>query len=81
MATQRQSQLETWALNNSKTLAEAKQNLAGIANYQAPNQSYGQISGIPQFDQMGNMGVQFRGGGTGGLTGLSDEQKRLLGIA
>jgi hypothetical protein len=77
---QKQSQLETWALNNSKSLAQAKQNLAGIANFVAPTQTYQQISGTPSFDSMGNMGVQFRGGGTGGF-GLTEDQKRLLGIA
>ncbi len=77
---QRQAQLESWALNNSKSLAEAKANLAGIAQYSAPTQSFSPISGTPRFDQQGNMGVDFRGGvGTG--FGLTEDQKRLLGIA
>lgn len=77
---QRQAQLESWALNNSKSLAEAKANLAGIAKYSAPTQSFSPISGTPRFDQQGNMGVDFRGGvGTG--FGLTEDQKRLLGIA
>lgn len=76
---QKQAQLESWALNNSKSLAEAKANLAGVAQYSAPTQSYSQISGTPQFDQQGNMGVDFRGGvGTG--FGLTEDQKRLLGL-
>lgn len=75
----RQSQLETWALNNSKSLAEAKANLSGIAQYSAPTQAYSAISGTPRFDQQGNMGVDFRGGvGTG--FGLTDDQKDMLGI-
>jgi len=76
---QRQSQLESWALNNSKSLAEAKANLAGVSQYSAPTQSYSAISGTPRFDQQGNMGVDFRGGvGTG--FGLTEDQKRLLGL-
>lgn len=79
-AAQKQAQLESWALNNSKSLAEAKANLAGIAQYSAPTQSYSAISGTPRFDQQGNMGVDFRGGvGTG--FGLTEDQKRLLGLA
>lgn len=71
---QRQAQLESWALNNSKSLAEAKTNLAGIAQYSAPTQSYSPISGTPRFDQSGNMAVDFRGG-----VGTQDDERRLFG--
>jgi len=70
------SALQTWALNNSTSLKEAQSKLSGYGSFQAPALSYKSISGTPQFDQSGNMAVQYGGG----FQQLTDEEKRRLGM-
>lgn len=44
-AIEKQAALQQWALNNSNTLAQAKANLQGVANFSAPELNRGQIQG------------------------------------
>lgn len=74
----RQSQLETWAMNNSTNLTQLKQNMASIGAYTAPTQTYSTINGTPQVDSQGNISTQFKGG-VGNYT--TDELKKLFGLA
>lgn len=74
----RQSQLETWAMNNSTTLADLKKNMASVGSYTAPTQTYSAINGTPTVDSAGNISTQFRGG-VGNYT--TDELKKLFGLA
>ncbi len=77
-ATNRQAMLEEWAANNSTSLSQLKQNLSSIGSFVAPQVGYSNISGTPTFDAQGNMSVPYGGSG---ITALTEEQKRLLGLA
>ena len=67
------SQLETWALNNSKTVAEAKSKLGQFGNYQAQLPTY----------QAGNYTPTSGGYGAGGAPavgyGVSQQKKDIYG--
>ena len=78
MYAQRSSALENWAMSNATNLNQLKQNMAQIAQFKAQPLSVGSISGTPQFAPQGAQGVQFGGSG---FMGLTDDQKRLLGLA
>jgi len=80
-AQSRQAQIQSWALSNSTSAKEAIQKMQQYGSYQAAAPVYNPIAGGITTDAGGNMTSAFRGGGTGGLTNLSEEQKRLLGIA
>lgn len=49
------SRLDTWALNNSNSVAQAKQNLQAIQNVAYTPQQYRQMNTMPQFGGSGNM--------------------------
>jgi uncharacterized protein with von Willebrand factor type A (vWA) domain len=77
-AAQRQATLESWAANNSKTLGELKANMSSIGSFQAPGLSYSAVSNPLSMQASSNKGYTPYGGSAFG--GLSEEQKRLLGM-
>lgn len=72
------SQLQTWALNNSKTLAEAKAKLSGVSatGYNQPTQQ--PLVSTPVTDAGENFRQTSLFGGGGGYVGsnLTDQQKK-----
>jgi exonuclease VII large subunit len=79
-ATNRRSMLDQWALNNSQTITQAKQNLASTSNYQAPGIVNPGIQGQLTSDARGNIGYN-PGTGYGSSNTSSDWLKKLYGTA
>ena len=75
-AIQKQSAVEQWALNNSNTLAQARTNLAGVANFSSPGLNRANIQGASQMPgNATNTGYAPIGMGTG-----TDEKKNLTSL-
>jgi len=59
-----QSMLESWALNNATTVQQAKANLAGVADYRAPQVNAQPILGAPRVTANGGFYAPVGYGGT-----------------
>jgi hypothetical protein len=77
-ARNRAGMVEEWALNSSTSAKQALAKAQEYASYMAPQQQAGQISGSANFAPQGTAINNYRGGG---IQGLTEEQKRLLGLA
>jgi len=74
-ARSKQSALQEWAMNNSKTIGELKSNLANVSNYQANLPTAQQFSGTPTVDSRGNFNLANLQGWS---TGNTEEKKNSL---
>lgn len=73
---QRQATLESWAASNATTIGQLKQNMAQVAQYTAQNPTYSLAGATPKLAPSGGSSASY-----GGYAGLTEDQKRLLGMA
>lgn len=60
--TAQKNALDTWAMNNSKTIEQLKSNLSGTASFNPTMPQFQGIFGQPTMDAAGNMAARFYGG-------------------
>lgn len=78
-ASNRRSMLDQWALNNSTTINQAKQNIASTSNYQAPGITNPGINGQLSADAGGNVSYNRGAGYSNTANGNQDWLKKLYG--